>query len=242
MRRELLPHTRIFNDQAMHLYYFHVQPTSVVTPEIAGMGFLCLGQDAILAGIPLAGTGFRNPALSARAWMDPTMPGNRLVSPALPTLMALLEMLSFGVAWIALLDWKSLHFLPQIDRAGETVGDELLLHWIHPDFKSLSPASFVSVADKSGPILSLESGVLRQLFLLTKILRMLGFIFLVPVNVSRRQFLDAQFVHPVTAVLAETGAGELAIFLNDAQCESGRAKPIDDWFSHHVRAPPGSLS
>jgi diguanylate cyclase (GGDEF)-like protein/PAS domain S-box-containing protein len=101
-----------------------------------------------------------------------------------------------------------LHYQPQVDQAGQCVGVEALVRWVHPQRGMVSPAQFIPLAEETGLILPLGRWVLHhactllarwqdepQLSHLT-----------MAVNVSSRQFRNASFVDDVARVLAITGA------------------------------------
>jgi diguanylate cyclase (GGDEF)-like protein/PAS domain S-box-containing protein len=106
------------------------------------------------------------------------------------------------------LDQLVLHFQPQVDLRGRTLGVEALLRWHHPQRGNVSPAVFIPLAEQSGLILDLGGWVLRtaceQLVKwaadpLTSHLTM-------AVNVSAQQFRSLQFVDEVLATVRATGA------------------------------------
>ncbi|WP_322997303.1 EAL domain-containing protein [Castellaniella sp.] len=88
------------------------------------------------------------------------------------------------------------------------IGCEALLRWQHPRDGYVPPASFIPLAEESGLILPLGDWVLRtacqQLAKWAEDPAMVGL--RVAVNVSPRQFRQADFVDQVLAALAGTGA------------------------------------
>ena len=109
-----------------------------------------------------------------------------------------------------------LHYQPQVEGAqGRVVGVEVLVRWLHPEQGLVSPAQFIPLAEETGLILPLGQWVLQtaceqlarwaeqpspthlqsHLAALT-----------VSVNVSERQFRQADFVEQVMATLERTGA------------------------------------
>ncbi len=106
-------------------------------------------------------------------------------------------------------------YQPQVDGSGALVGVEALLRWHAPDDGSVSPATFIPVAEESGLILPMGRWVLetacRQLAAwagdpATRHLT-------VAVNISARQFNQPDFVSDVAAILAETGADPVRLKL-----------------------------
>ncbi|WP_066456495.1 bifunctional diguanylate cyclase/phosphodiesterase [Castellaniella caeni] len=100
-----------------------------------------------------------------------------------------------------------LFYQPQVDGR-QIIGCEALIRWNHPKDGYVPPAAFISLAEETGLILPLGQWVLhsacRQLAVwagdpLFASLR-------VAVNVSPRQFHQADFVDQVLAALASTGA------------------------------------
>jgi len=100
-----------------------------------------------------------------------------------------------------------LYYQPQIDaRTGAIHSAEALLRWKHPEFGILSPSHFISVAEISGLIVPIGEWVLR-----TATARALawektiGCRIGVSVNLSPRQFLQADLVRQVKAALDDSG-------------------------------------
>ncbi|AVP57856.1 bifunctional diguanylate cyclase/phosphodiesterase [Pulveribacter suum] len=95
---------------------------------------------------------------------------------------------------------------PQVDGTGQLVGAELLLRWHDERRGAVPPERFIAAAEESGLISRMGSQVLHQacatLALLARRGRQLG----VSVNVSPRQFRQADFVQQVRAALQGSGA------------------------------------
>lgn len=96
----------------------------------------------------------------------------------------------------------SLHVQPQVDADGVQIGAEVLLRWFHPDQGMIPPATFISLAEESGLILRIGDWVLDQACKLAAELHARGEHLTLSVNVSPRQFHQADFVERVKAVLA----------------------------------------
>jgi diguanylate cyclase (GGDEF)-like protein len=101
-----------------------------------------------------------------------------------------------------------LHYQPQVLASGALCGAEALLRWNHPLRGSVSPAEFIPIAEENGLILPIGQWVLETACAQLKIWEsspLTGHLRLA-VNVSARQFRQADFVDQVRSVLARTGA------------------------------------
>ena len=100
-----------------------------------------------------------------------------------------------------------LHYQPQCTLAGRLVGVEALIRWQHPERGLVMPGQFIGVAEDSEFIVPLGEWVLRtaceQLALWEgdPLLRHLH----LAVNVSARQFHQADFVPQLIQVIQQTG-------------------------------------
>ncbi|MDZ4075548.1 MAG: EAL domain-containing protein [Hylemonella sp.] len=100
-----------------------------------------------------------------------------------------------------------LHFQPVVDAYNKIVGYEALLRWRHPGRGMVFPGEFITLAEQSGLILPIGQWVLRSAcrqlvaWSAQPATRKLS----LAVNVSARQFRQADFVPQVLAVLDETG-------------------------------------
>ena len=121
-----------------------------------------------------------------------------------------------------------LHYQPQVDRDGRVTGAEALLRWTHPVRGAVAPNTFIPLAEETGLIVELGRWVLQtaceqiaawsanpELEPLT-----------VAVNVSVRQFIDANFVPLVLDVLRATGADPERLKLEIT--ESSAMEKLDD--------------
>ena len=99
-----------------------------------------------------------------------------------------------------------MHYQPQVDRAGRTVGAELLMRWRRPDGSMVPPALFIPVAEESGLIVALGLWALRQACDAVQELARAGHRIALSVNVSPSQFRQPDFVAQVRAALHDSGA------------------------------------
>lgn len=101
-----------------------------------------------------------------------------------------------------------LYYQAQVVGEGRLTGVEALVRWLHPQRGLVSPAEFIPLAEESGLILPLGQWVLEaacaQLAAWAQRPDMAHLT--MAVNVSARQFHQADFVNKVQAVLAQTGA------------------------------------
>lgn len=100
-----------------------------------------------------------------------------------------------------------LHYQPQIDAHQQRIlGAEALLRWEHPEKGLVSPGCFMSVLEESGMILEVGSWVLEEAcrFMARLIKEQLIDVgeFSLSINISPRQFRQADFVARVGAAMA----------------------------------------
>ncbi len=100
-----------------------------------------------------------------------------------------------------------LYYQPQYTLQGEVLGAEALLRWQHPEHGLVSPGEFIEVAEACEIIVPLGQWVIRaaceQLALWQRDPRLQQL--QLAVNVSARQFRQADFVPQVMAVVQATG-------------------------------------
>ena len=101
-----------------------------------------------------------------------------------------------------------LYFQPVVDCSGQLQGAEALVRWYHPQRGVVAPAEFIGMAEQTGLILPLGQWVLEaacQQLVAWSRTRLTRALFL-SVNVSVRQFRQADFVEQLLQVLQQTGA------------------------------------
>jgi len=107
------------------------------------------------------------------------------------------------------------YYQPQVDARGRLEGAEALVRWQHPERGLLSPGAFIALAESSGLILNLGQQVLEiaclqlaawQANAATRHLTL-------SVNVSARQFRQADFVERVIGALQHAGANPVGLKL-----------------------------
>jgi diguanylate cyclase (GGDEF)-like protein len=101
----------------------------------------------------------------------------------------------------------TLFYQPQIDAATRAiVGLEALVRWQHPEMGMVSPAHFISVAEKSGLIVPIGEWVLRTACHQLKTWqRKIDPEITVAVNLSARQFQQPDLVAMIRSAIDETG-------------------------------------
>jgi diguanylate cyclase (GGDEF)-like protein/PAS domain S-box-containing protein len=101
-----------------------------------------------------------------------------------------------------------LHYQLQTTADGHPLGAECLLRWQHPVRGRISPVDFIALAEESGAIIAMGDWVIGQAC--EALARWAGHATLEPltlsVNVSPRQFIDADFVLRVERALRHSGA------------------------------------
>lgn len=88
---------------------------------------------------------------------------------------------------------------------GQIIGLEALLRWNHPNQDAVPPSDFISVAEDTGVIIPIGEWVLRTACLQAMELQKQGFKLQLSVNLSGRQFKQANFMERVNKILKETG-------------------------------------
>jgi diguanylate cyclase (GGDEF)-like protein len=109
----------------------------------------------------------------------------------------------------------ALEYQPQFDvRTGGISGMEALLRWTSDELGSVPPTEFIPVADETGLILAIGEWVLRTACRQAKAWHDEGLsVGRMAVNVSGKQFAEADFPAQVAAIVRETGLDPTALEL-----------------------------
>ncbi|GAA4263657.1 putative bifunctional diguanylate cyclase/phosphodiesterase [Dactylosporangium darangshiense] len=109
-------------------------------------------------------------------------------------------------------------------------GAEALLRWRHPELGTVSPNTFIPVAEQSGMILPLGRWVLRESCLAAAAWQRShpGERLLISVNVSPRQCTDPRLLDDVRAALADSGLepGNLQLELTETVLMQSTGRPV----------------
>lgn len=99
------------------------------------------------------------------------------------------------------------YYQPIIDlQSGQVTAMEALVRWQHPDFGLVSPAKFIPIAETNGLIVPIGEWVLRTACAQNRAWQVAGFTPIrISVNLSARQFEQANLVEVVSQILEETG-------------------------------------
>ncbi|MHB1246428.1 MAG: sensor domain-containing protein [Sulfuriferula sp.] len=99
-----------------------------------------------------------------------------------------------------------LFYQAQVDNAGMIVGAEVLLRWQHPVQGMILPDDFIAIAEETGLIIAIGQWVMKSVCHQLKIWEQQpGKAHLhLAVNVSARQFLQAEFVKQIIDILNES--------------------------------------
>jgi diguanylate cyclase (GGDEF)-like protein len=123
------------------------------------------------------------------------------------------------------------HYQPLLDlRSGRVEGAEALVRWQHPNLGLLGANQFISLAEASGLIVSIDSWVLRTACARAVAWRRQGWPNLkVEANLSARQFQQRDLVDEVTRCLRETGlpAAALEIEITERIAMQDVARSVD---------------
>ncbi len=100
-------------------------------------------------------------------------------------------------------DQFSLHYQPKIDMAsGQITGVEALLRWNHPELGTISPGQFIPLAEETGLIVPIGRWVLKEACAQNMAWQRCGLRpVTMAVNLSPRQFADAQLLYDVDEAL-----------------------------------------
>ena len=114
-----------------------------------------------------------------------------------------------------------LHYQPQVDARGHTLGYEALVRWQHPMRGLEMPGNFIAAAESCGVIVPMGRWILQTACqqLVTWADQAGAQAWTIAVNVSARQFRQSDFVAQVQSVLTQTGANatRLELELTESQ-------------------------
>ena len=97
-----------------------------------------------------------------------------------------------------------LHYQPQTDLQGQTVGAEALIRWEHKDKGLIPPSDFIPIAEETGLILRLGDWVLHEACSQMRIWLDAGFeLAHVSINVSSKQFRQKDFIDHIAKALSD---------------------------------------
>jgi len=101
-----------------------------------------------------------------------------------------------------------LYYQIQVDSLSRALGAEALIRWIHPERGMISPAQFIPLSEEMGLILPIGAWVLKTACAQLKAWQQnpLTRELVLAVNVSAKQFHQADFVSQVQRALLESGA------------------------------------
>jgi diguanylate cyclase (GGDEF)-like protein len=109
----------------------------------------------------------------------------------------------------------SLHYQPKVDMAsGQITGVEALLRWMHPDLGTVSPGQFIPLAEETGLIVPIGRWVLKEACAQNMAWQRRGLRpVTMAVNLSPRQFADANLLHDVDEALLASGMSPVLLQL-----------------------------
>ena len=123
-------------------------------------------------------------------------------------------------------DELAVHYQPIVDVRGELVKLEALLRWRHPVLGAIGPDEFIPIAEENGAILPIGRWVMETACAQIQIVRRAYALPLrVAVNVSAKQFIDADFSRFIMHTLArcELPPGALEIEITESTLVSNPA-------------------
>ncbi|WMN60409.1 EAL domain-containing protein [Pseudoalteromonas xiamenensis] len=98
-----------------------------------------------------------------------------------------------------------LHYQPQVDcRTNRIVGYEALIRWTHPDEGNIPPVKFIPIAEATGLIVEIGAWVLEEACQFANRMLKLGRAANISINLSARQFKDAQLIETLADILKRT--------------------------------------
>lgn len=139
----------------------------------------------------------------------------RFFEPQMQTALSTRAALEIDLREAIRLEQFELYYQPQVDAQGRILGAEALVRWRHPVRGWVSPAQFIPLAEDSGLILPIGLWVLQQACQLLARWAALptrqGLS--LAVNVSARQFRQADFIPSLISCLQASGAWAQALKL-----------------------------
>ena len=126
-----------------------------------------------------------------------------------------------------------LHYQPQIDlNSGQLVGFEALVRWQHAERGVISPLEFIPVAEETGLIIPLGRWILRAACQQMRELcdaKLVNNRAVMTVNLSLKQFEDAQLVRYIGEVLVECGLrpAQLELELTESMLMQNLAQTLE---------------
>ena len=101
-------------------------------------------------------------------------------------------------------DCMTVHYQPQLNLStGEILGAEALLRWTDPVLGSVSPGSFIPLAEETGYIITLGAWVLDRAVQQAARWQQAGLALVVSVNVSALEFCQPDFVERLQQILSK---------------------------------------
>ncbi|MBN8988046.1 MAG: GAF domain-containing protein [Rhizobiales bacterium] len=112
-------------------------------------------------------------------------------------------------------DQFSLHYQPKVDMvSGQITGVEALLRWNHPELGLVSPGQFIPLAEETGLIVPIGRWVLKEACAQNMAWQRRGLRpVTMAVNLSPRQFADANLLHDVDEALLASGMSPVLLQL-----------------------------
>jgi len=101
-------------------------------------------------------------------------------------------------------DQFQLYYQPLVNTAMEIIGAEALIRWNHPELGVVAPAEFLDVLESSGQIVEVGGWVIETALRQMTLWMDSGLVqkdFMLCINISPRQFRDAQFAHNIQSQL-----------------------------------------
>lgn len=131
----------------------------------------------------------------------------QLYNPDLDTLIAKRQFLETYLGHAIERSELEVYYQPQINLiTGRIIGTEALLRWQHPNLGTISPSTFIPIAEETGLIFPIGEWLLHQVCTQAGIWQTSNFIPIrVSVNLSARQFKQQNLITLIAQALRETG-------------------------------------